>query len=1147
MATQIGAGLGSAIRHVVVWLNGLMKYVLKAAQAFSVFMQTIFGKYKGGASGVNLDGALLDAEDSAGDLADSAEGAASGLDDADASAKKLKKDLAVLPFDELNQLAKDQEQTSSPKGGAGGGGGIGGLGDFGDLGEGLFDTAVDDITGKLSELQSFVDKWAEKIKKAFKAKDWEALGRAIAWGLNKGIDSLYKILDPAKAKAKIDPFIKAFVTTFNSLTGAIKWKTLGGAIGRGVNILVDAVNGLINPKTGINFTQLGKSFASGLNGIVEEVDFKGLGNLLGNQFMITWNTLKGFAEDFDWKGIGHALGETVNGINDAISWTDVADALTKSLNGAFDSLKEFSETVEWNKIATNVSDGINKAVRDFKWSENGKSLNDFIMNLLDALVVVAEKTDWYKLGKGIGDFLSQIQWKEALMKAAKAFMTAFTGLLEGLVDTPAGAFVVALGSALATVKVAGAIDKFTANIASTLTGTDSVGVVSGAITSLFSSASGGAAEGLAGITSAVAPIALSVAGVAALIGFAELKGQQAERDLVGEFTNIKNDAEDLNERIEKLKENATSTVETAKRNAEADARLAEPFIQAIERLSSKTNLTSDEMDLLHEAVDRLNEIYPYLKAEIDETTGKLNLGVNEIREYCDNLKKIAIAEVYMGKAKEAAAQLVEADEGLSTAQKKYNALVGQHRDLELTRDKVIRNSVNGYIEMNGKTVESSTIIQGLNRQLEENETKQTEAKAAVDEWRKAYSNADSTLNYFTSQYSSYSSTIERDANTSSSAAKEAIGGVVTEAENASEAMKPKGNALSENLASGIEETKEKVTSTVTSMLGLMKDKVKETSFKEPAKESAKGIPEGFAEGIKSGSGQVIGAVNSMSIQALQAFKTQNGINSPSTKYSGQSKYIPEGVKKGILDNKNSAVSAITTLVRDLGVEFTNKTTGAGGLSTKMNTGGKKVTSEFIRGIKHLGGFNASTFYDNMFSGVWKKLDKIASSFYNKGKSISQQFANGMESVSIPRPDISVSSWTPWRVETANEVINFSIPNFTANWRRYAKGGLFTKPLPGILGDAGDEAALPLENRRTMNRIAKAIVENSNGSFGMSEEQIASAVARGYVQAMMANQGNERPIDVYATLYTEDNEVLARAVQRGNRSMDYRNNATPRFN
>jgi hypothetical protein len=167
---------------------------------------------------------------------------------------------------------------------------------------------------------------------------------------------------------------------------------------------------------------------------------------------------------------------------------------------------------------------------------------------------------------------------------------------------------------------------------------------------------------------------------------------------------------------------------------------------------------------------------------------------------------------------------------------------------------------------------------------------------------------------------------------------------------------------------------------------------------------------------------------------------------------------------------------------------------------------------------------------------------MKSDFYNAGQDLAENFANGLASVSIPLPEIYVSSWTPWTVQTADQTISFDIPNFTADWKRYAKGGFFNRPLAGILGEAGDEAAIPLENRHVMSRIASAIVENSGGGFGVSKQDIVDAV----VYAMAANANNQPPINVTATLYTEDNEVLARSVERGQRSRNMRFNPTTAY-
>jgi hypothetical protein len=112
----------------------------------------------------------------------------------------------------------------------------------------------------------------------------------------------------------------------------------------------------------------------------------------------------------------------------------------------------------------------------------------------------------------------------------------------------------------------------------------------------------------------------------------------------------------------------------------------------------------------------------------------------------------------------------------------------------------------------------------------------------------------------------------------------------------------------------------------------------------------------------------------------------------------------------------------------------------------------------------------------------------------------------------------------------------------------ALGGLFTGALGfQVFGEAGDEAAIPLERKSTMKKIASAIV-NSGGMTTSNSDDIADAIAMRVLPAMasMMNSANQRPVNVNATLYTENNEVLARAVNQGNRSLDKRYNPVSQF-
>jgi hypothetical protein len=112
----------------------------------------------------------------------------------------------------------------------------------------------------------------------------------------------------------------------------------------------------------------------------------------------------------------------------------------------------------------------------------------------------------------------------------------------------------------------------------------------------------------------------------------------------------------------------------------------------------------------------------------------------------------------------------------------------------------------------------------------------------------------------------------------------------------------------------------------------------------------------------------------------------------------------------------------------------------------------------------------------------------------------------------------------------------------------AKGGLFTGPTGfQVFGEAGAEAAIPLERKSTMKRIASAIVD-SGGMGTSNSDEIADAIAMRVLPAMasMMDSMSQRPINNNVTVYTENNEVLARAVNQGNRSLDKRYNPVAQF-
>lgn len=452
VSTQMGVGFASALRHVIGLLNTLMSYLLSAARAFATFMQTIFGKYKGGASGI-----MADMSGIAEDMDDAADSASKGLGGAAGSAGKIKKDLSVLPFDELNQLNKDSQSG----GGGGGGGGAGGLGDvdFGDL------MSLEEAF-KSSAIADAISEWGERIRKAFKLKDWQKLGNEIAWGINQGIDKVYAIFDSGIIEEKVKPYISAFTQTLNSLTSSIHWQDMGRDIGAGITTIFNLLNELFK----YNFHNLGTNFAFFLNGIVSETDFGSIGEFFGNKFMALWNYIDGLVSSFRWDNLGKKLAEGVKNLNSAVNLPVVGRSLATFVNGLFETLQNFVNNAPWEAIADNIASGIAEFIKTTDWIKNGQALGDFLLKLSETLRIIAETTPWDELGRGIADALSRVPWSAILVNVGRALITAFGGLLEGMMSQPEGAVAIGIIAGLNAISFAGKLAPLAGNIIAAIMG-----------------------------------------------------------------------------------------------------------------------------------------------------------------------------------------------------------------------------------------------------------------------------------------------------------------------------------------------------------------------------------------------------------------------------------------------------------------------------------------------------------------------------------------------------------------------------------------------------------------------------------------------------------------------------------------------------
>ena len=519
LSAVMGQGLISAIAPVLSWLNALIKRLIQAATAFRTFMWTLFGKPLQAARGTSdeMAGYLDDASDAAGGLADSAGGASDGLGSAGKAAKNLKKQLQVLPFDELNQLAKDTASAGSGGGGgAGGGGGVGGLGDLGLL-DGL-DTDFDMSGNKMVDA---INKWAAKIRKAFLDKDWKSLGKNIANFINFGFGELYKILDWKNVGPKIYGFVRPFQETFNSLMEYIDWDLIGRTFGRGLNDIVYILRTWIN---GFNWRMYGTQIATGMNSMLDEWDAEAFGQLIADKFQAAWDFFGGWVKKFDFKLFGTKMKESVVAGFKEFKWGDAGESLAEFLNGISDSIISF---LEGDDVAISVGTAFSTFVNNFLETFDADKAKEAMDSVKDAI------------GTALGEAILKIN-KEELKSD---LVTLFSGLPWGFIGGLIGA---KIGLDLVKSLIGAA---FTKSILSSAM-TSALGAGGGTAAATTAATGGATASAAAGASLTVGSIVGTTLAIAGITVGAIKLGQWLKKQGIGQLNtegNKKNAAKTISE------------------------------------------------------------------------------------------------------------------------------------------------------------------------------------------------------------------------------------------------------------------------------------------------------------------------------------------------------------------------------------------------------------------------------------------------------------------------------------------------------------------------------------------------------------------------------------------------------------------------
>ena len=438
LKSQLASAFAPIVEIIVPYLTTFVNWCVTAANALSALIAALTGKTSWKKAVVNSTGAVSKGADNAAD----------SLDNAADKAEELKEKLGA--YDKLNVIQDDNDKKKSGSGNKGGGAGGSGNG-----GNGI--SYVDqEIGDKIKGL-------ADWLKDMWNKADLTELGRKLGEMLRDSLKKIPwdKIQDEAKKTAKrICTLIAGFVTTpglakelgkaigelintgiifANTMVHEFPWtetgqfladglneaiKTIdfhmaGDTIATGLNGIMDLLNTFLDPKTGLDFSQLGKKIADFIN-TATTLDWQKLGTLATN--------------------LGTDIATFVNELSAAEVLIHIGTLIGNFIEAAVSAFKTFVDNTDFKSLGSDVGgfvkaigDSISDGLKLLSEIDVAGKLNDFIDGFKAKVKPEDLKTWGSSLGAALGNVISGLATaiydnREYVYEAASSFVS---GLVSG--------------------------------------------------------------------------------------------------------------------------------------------------------------------------------------------------------------------------------------------------------------------------------------------------------------------------------------------------------------------------------------------------------------------------------------------------------------------------------------------------------------------------------------------------------------------------------------------------------------------------------------------------------------------------------------------------------------------------------------------
>lgn len=904
-----------------------------------------------------------------------------------------------------------------------------------------------------------------------------------------------------KMSNRANEMADAIVNAFKKKDWEGLGKTMANGINKGMKKLYDFINW---DNVGPKITKFTDAFTRTFNSLVDNIDWDLMGRTVGAGINTIVNTANQLLEGTNWKNLGKKFAEGIMGLTREVDWTNLGNLIGNNFMKSWDIFYGFVSNLKYNEIGIDIGNALNGVFEKIDFSEIASALTTGINGAFTALANFTETFNWEEftknLGSGISKFISDMDWKENGQALGNFLSHLATALSEALTPETFHELGVNIGTFLGQLPWA----KLLATAAKLL-----IGGFAEAMSGLWESGLTGKIT--AGLTTAFVAVRIAdITGIGTLVG--KLIGK------IGDKIMAKESAELIAERLASILGNGTSTAtEVLDGLGEAAGGSASKFGTLAKELGPLVGTAGLIVGVGVAAAGAASELAKLVES-MQGGNGVGSTFGNTMDNFIQTLQQRG--DIISGSATEIwnlkeslEKEDMTADEKASATQKLIDKLgemgvtSGQATQaFEILRQKgLITDDMFDILSASIQTLGDKTTNMAGNIDL---------SKHSVDDLAQVLPQLTNQLGLTLEQQTAFDTALY-DMPNASGTAQGAYENIMATAKEMGLNTESVAKIFAETFPDAVQQMD---TNTSTHMSNAAK----------AVSDTAKNIGD-------SASQMKTNTENAFSGMQTAAETSASGVSTATVTQWGNS---ATEVDKNLDQMKQHANIKLGEMQKTVESQF----------SSQYNT----ITGKWTWASQRI-----DQIIDGMDSNISKKIpnmskyfDKLASNISNSlkdlhdiGTKAATSLYNGMKSVSMPKLDYHISSWNTHNLGNGQ---TSSTPVYSPYW--YAKGGLFQSASIIGVGEAGNEAVLPLENQRVMSSIADSIMSNYKGdNIGLTKQELAEAVERGVVTALMNNGGlgGSSPEYIMNSIKVNERE-LARIVTKAQSNTDYRMNPSPAY-